>query len=395
MGQPTDHPQKGVHSSAMAPAGSRKIKQAGRSGSTGERSAPPPLPMKTENHLYEKIYDFANLHAAYKRARLGKRDRLQTMVFEQDLEGNLIQLQNELIWGLYETGEYRRFNVYEPKLREIAALPFRDRVLQHALCHHIEPLWEKRFIADSYACRPGRGMHRCADRAQAMLRAVQRQHGKVYVLKLDVAKFFASVDHAILKRLLRKHIACQRTLWLCDGIVDSYADHKGLPIGNLTSQLWANVYLHELDLFAKHTLKARHYLRYMDDVAIIHHDKGWLHQVRREIDFFLETRLALTSNAKTQVFPVARRHGRGLDYIGYHLWPTHRRLRKSSIRRMARTLRIAGKRYARGRLQLAEIRQSIMSWVAHASHADAFGLRSKLLGNAVFVRGQAAQGALS
>ena len=138
---------------------------------------------QTYTKLFEQIYDFERLHAAYRRARLGKRDRMAVLRFEQNLEGELIQLQNELIWGEYRTGRYHRFHIFEPKAREVAALPFRDRVLQHAINNIIEPIFEARFIGDSFACRPGRGTHACADRAQHFLRVVQRNHGRVYALK--------------------------------------------------------------------------------------------------------------------------------------------------------------------------------------------------------------------
>lgn len=346
---------------------------------------------KTYNNLFPQIYAFENLHAAYLRARKGKRDRHEVRRFEQDLEGNLIQLQNELIWGEYRTGQYRRFMVEEPKHREVAALPFRDRVVQHALVGVIEPLWEACFIADSYACRPGRGTHRGADRAQAMLRKVKRKHGQLYALKADIAKYFASIDHDILRRLLRRRISCTSTLALCDEIIASTADQddlapRGLPIGNLTSQLWANVYLDELDRFVKHDLNLRNYIRYMDDFVVVHHDKAALHGTRRQIEEFLWDRLRLQTNSKTQVFPVSAGRGRGLDFLGYHMWPTHRRLRRASIRRIARTLKKAQRLYAAGEVELAHVRQPVTSWVAHAGNADAHGLITRLLMSFVFRR---------
>jgi len=346
---------------------------------------------KTYNNLFPQIYDFAALHAAYLRARSGKRAHHEVQRFEQDLEGNLIALQNELIWGQYRTGPYRPFTVYEPKERQVAALPFRDRVVQHALIAAIEPLWECRFIADSYACRAGRGTHRGADRAQAMLRAVKREHGKVAALKGDIAKYFASIDHGVLKQQVRRRIACRKTLALLDHVIDSAdALHDtpgvGLPIGNLTSQLCANIYLHDLDEFVKHGLRERHYIRYMDDFVVIHHDKAHLQRVRAQIEAFLAQRLRLRTNHKTEVFPIAPVRGRALDFLGYRIWPTHRRLRKSSIARITRTMRRLQRLYAERRVDLARISQSVQSWVAHARHADAAGLRARVLGMFRFKR---------
>lgn len=346
--------------------------------------------MKTYNNLFPSIYDFEGLYQAYIRARRGKRTRASVLQFEQDLEGELIQLQNELIWKTYATGNYHHFDVFEPKRRQVSALPFRDRVVQHSLVKATEPIWESRFIDHSYACRPGRGMHRGADAVQAMMRQCLRDHGRVYALKADIAKYFASIDHTALKALLRQRIACQDTLWLCDQILASTADPGalapvGIPIGNLTSQLWANIYLHELDLYAKHQLKARHYVRYMDDFVIIHHDKAWLQDALRSIEVFLDQRLRLRTNNKTQIFPVSARHGRGLDFLGYHIWPTRRRLRKSSIRRIIRSLKRCQRLYAEGDITLDDVRAKVQSWVAHASHADTQGLRGRVLGRFSFV----------
>jgi len=346
---------------------------------------------KTYKSLFDLVYDFEALHAAYKRARAGKRDRVEVQDFEQDLEGNLIQLQNELIWGTYQTGRYRTFVVHEPKERIISALPFRDRVVQHALVAVIEPLWEVRFIADNYACRPGRGTHRGADRAEAMLRYVKRKHGRAFVLKGDVAKYFPSIDHDILKSLFAKRIRCKRTLKLLNNIIDSANQVNerfgvGVPIGNLVSQLAANVYLHELDIFAKHILRERFYVRYMDDFVVAHHDKARLHKVRHQIDAFLFSRLRLQTNSKTQVFPVDLMPGRSLDFLGYKIWPTHRRLRRDSIARICKSLKTLQKYYATGLVGLRRVQQTVQSWCEHASHANTYRLRSSVLSRFCFSR---------
>lgn len=351
--------------------------------------------MKTYGGLFERVYDFEALHAAYRRARSGKRDQAEVQKFEQDLEGNLIQLQNELIWGTYQTGRYRTFIVNEPKERVVSALPFRDRVVQHALVAVIEPIWEARFISDNYACRPGRGTHRGADRAEAMLRKVKREHGKVYVLKGDVARYFPSIDHEILKGLFARRIRCRRTLALLGDIIDSANQVSdrfgvGVPIGNLVSQLAANVYLHELDQFAKHDLRERHYIRYMDDFVVVHHDKDHLHRVRERIEVFLAERLRLQTNRKTQVFPVGVLHGRALDFLGYQIWPTHRRLRRDSITRIGRSLRALQHYYARGLVSLERVHQTVQSWCEHASHANTYRLRTQLLQKFAFCRPSAA-----
>jgi retron-type reverse transcriptase len=340
---------------------------------------------RTFNRLFERIATFEALHAGYLRARAGKRTRAEVQHFERDLEGNLIELLNELLHGTYRTGAYRSFAIYEPKRREVAALPFRDRIVQHALCAVIEPIFEDRFIAHNYACRPGRGTHRGADAVQTMLRRVKRDHGQVYALKADISAYFASIDHAVLKGLFRKRIACRRTLALLDQIIDS-ADQLhptagvGLPIGNLVSQLAANVYLHELDLHVKHGLRERYYVRYMDDFIILHHDKAHLQRVREHLDGWLHHWLRLRTNSKTQVFPVGLIRGRAIDFLGYRIYATHRRLRTNSVARISHTLRRLAKWYGRGLVPLQRVTASVTSWLAHAAHADSRGLVRAVLG---------------
>lgn len=340
--------------------------------------------MKSYSGLFEAVYPFDALHAAYRRARRGKRDRPEILRFERDLEGELIQLQNELIWGEYRTGPYRVFHVHEPKTRMVAALPFRDRVVQHSLVAVLEPIWEARFIHHSYACRAGRGMHAGADQAQQWLREVQRAHGRAYVLKADISQYFASVDRRLLLDILARRIRCDRTLALCNDILGSWS--PGLPIGNLTSQLWANVYLHELDSHVKQALGVRRYMRYMDDFLVVHHDKAYLHDLRRSLTAWLHDRLGLRLNSKTQVFPVAARDGRALDFLGYRMWPTHRRLRKAAVRRMKRRLRYLQGAFARGDVGLADIRQRLDSFEGHASRADSYRIRAQLLADHPFQR---------
>lgn len=329
--------------------------------------------MKTFNNLYSKIYDFQNLYLAYLKARRGKRYTTDALDYRTCLETNLITLQNELIWKAYKTGSYRTFYIYEPKLRMVAALPFKDRVLQHALCNVIEPIYEARFIADSYACRPGKGIHAGADRAQFFMRTVKRD-GPLFCLKGDIAQYFPSVDHDVLKNMLRKHIACSDTLQLCDEIIDSAASlsgcAKGMPIGNLTSQLFANIYMHGLDIFVKQVLKERFYVRYMDDFVIFANSKPHLHDKRNQIANFLDEKLKLKMNGKTQVFPVKNR---SVDFLGYKIWPTHRLLRKTSVVKMKRKLKSFTNKN--------QINQSVQSWLGHAKHANSFNLINRLFNN--------------
>ncbi|MDI3547871.1 MAG: RNA-directed polymerase [Halanaerobiales bacterium] len=336
---------------------------------------------KTYNNLYPDIYDFHNIYNAYIKAQKGKRYKNEVLKFKMNLEGNIIEIQNELIYKTFESGRYREFKIYEPKERIIMALPFKDRVVHHALCNVIEPIFENRFIYDSYACRPGKGTHAAADRTTEFLRITTNKWDKVYCLKSDVKKYFYNIDHNILKRIIRKKIVCSDTLWLVDKIIDSTAEAGeinpvGIPIGNLTSQLFANVYLNELDYFIKHDLRAKYYIRYMDDFIILHHDKRLLWYFLQEIRDFLDRKLNLELNGKTSVFPI----NQGINFVGYRIWPTHRLLRKSSIKRIKRGLKKLQKDFNDGKIPLKKVEATIMSWLGHCKHADTYRIRKKVLG---------------
>ena len=240
--------------------------------------------MKTYRRLYEQVCDWDNVYLAYRKARKGKRGRPPAADFEFDLEANLVELRRELQEKTYCPGAYTSFHIHEPKRRLISAAPFRDRVVHHALCNVIEPLFDRSFIFDSYANRVGKGTHAALDRCQEYAR---RYH---YVLQCDVEQFFPSLDLAILRETLARKLADPDVLWLIDGILASgigvlseeyemawfpgddllaATRPRGLPIGNLTSQFWANCYLNPLDHFVKRDLRCGGYVRYVDDVRHI------------------------------------------------------------------------------------------------------------------------------
>lgn len=331
--------------------------------------------------LYEEIYQFENLYRAAHACRKGKTKKLPTLRFFDNLEENLIHLQNQLIWNEYTPSGYTQFYVMEPKRRLIRAPRFIDRVAQRAVYNYIEPIFDKTYIHDSYACRRGKGTHSGADRAQAFIRQVEQGHGRAYALKADISRYFSSIDHSILKRLVVRRIHCQRTLALLHKIIDECPSDSigcGIPLGNLLSQVFANVYLHELDFFVKHQLRARRYIRYMDDFVIIHHDKAQLQQWRAQIEEFLRYSLRLSTNSKTQVFPIGVKGGRSLDFLGYRIYSTHKLLRKCSVKRIKTKMKKYRRQYAEGKLDLADINPNIQSWLGHAGHANTFNLRKAL-----------------
>ncbi|EPX9362298.1 reverse transcriptase domain-containing protein [Aeromonas veronii] len=330
--------------------------------------------------MYDQIIAFDNLHSAALRCLCGKRSSPAALRYMQRLEERLHNTHNHLLHGSYQPGGYEEFYVYEPKQRLISAPRFSDRVVHRAIVDVLEPVIDQRFIFDSYACRKGKGVHAGADRVQHWMRIVKRQRGDLFCLKADISKYFASIDHARLKAILRRHIHCGRTLALLDAIIDSSpgAPGIGIPLGNLTSQLFANLYLNELDRYAKHDMGIRHYARYMDDFIVLHHDKEQLRRWRARIEAFLWSSLRLTTNSKTQIFPIGTESGRALDFLGYRIYPTHRLLRKNSIKRIRYKLRQMRRKVAAGQLTPADCWPSIQSWQAHAKHANTWRLRRSL-----------------
>ena len=341
---------------------------------------------RTYDHLYPRICAIDNIHLAYLKARRNKRYRRDVLEFSSNLETRLIDLHNRLTWKTYRTGPYKFFSVYEPKERLIAALPFEDRVVHHALCNIIEPLFERGFIHDSFACRTGRGVHQGVLRTTDFLRRAERKWGRVYCLKADIRKFFPNIDHDALKRIIRRKIACADTLAMTDEIID-HAGDVGIPIGNLTSQLWANVYLDQLDHFIKDALGETFYIRYMDDFIILDGDKGRLRGLLAEIEGYLDNVLKLTLNAKTQIFPVGPR---SVDFLGYRIRSQYRLLRKPNVRRMRRRLKkLAGQARA-GEMTWAAFRPHLASWLGYCRYADSYRLRTSVMNAAGLAYNQAA-----
>ncbi|MEO8391830.1 MAG: RNA-directed DNA polymerase [Chloroflexota bacterium] len=351
---------------------------------------------KTYNGLYPQITCFENVYLAWRKARRGKRYTQAAAAFERNLDVELLTLHRELLDESWQPGGYRSFTVHEPKRRKISAAPFRDRVVHHALVRIIEPIYERKFIDDSYANRIGKGTHAFElDRCTHFMRRFQ------YVLPCDVQQFFPSVDHALLKSILTHTIACTPTLQMCEKIIDSGSGiltseyemcyfpgddlfaasrPRGLPIGNLTSQFWANVYLNGLDQFVKHTLRCKGYLRYVDDFLLFADDKLTLHRWRAAIiDYLQGVRLTLHEK-RAQPTPVEH----GLPFLGFTVFPTHRRLKREKGMANRRHLKTLWHRYQRGEITRAAGRASVMAWLGHIQHGDTLGLQRKLFSE--FVR---------
>jgi RNA-directed DNA polymerase len=341
--------------------------------------------MKTYKNLYPQVADFENLYRAWLKARRGKRYKPAAAAFEQNLDVELTTLHRELMGESWQPGGYRSFTVHEPKRRKISAAPFRDRVVHHALCNIIEPIYERKFIHDSYANRKGKGTHKALDRCTHFMRRYK------YVLQCDIQQFFPAIDHEILKNTLSRTIACKPTLRLCEKVIDSgqgiltdqytmsyfpgdnllaAVRHRGLPIGNLTSQFWANVYMNELDQFVKHTLRCNGYLRYVDDFLLFADDKTTLHSYQDEIISFLQSlRLTIHEN-RTQPRPVSQ----GIPFLGFTIYPDHRRLKRSKGIAYRRHLKTLYSQYKTGEINREDGRASVMAWLGHVQHGDTWGL---------------------
>ena len=339
---------------------------------------------KTHTNLFDKIIDFENLLAAYDEARRGKRYTPEAMDFSVNAEEHLINIHEHLVWRSWQPGKPRVFTVKDPKRRDITAPPFADRIVHHALVRVVEPLFERRFIADSYACRAGKGTHAAVRRAQSFLRRAKRNWGEgVYFVHADVKSYFSSIDHEVALSAIQRVISDPDVIWLWRRIMRGYgfAGGVGLPVGALTSQLTANIVLDQVDHCAKDAAGEPFYLRYMDDMVVICRDKE---HARAALDLIGDTcaRLKLRLNPKSHYAPWQR----GLDFCGYRIWPTHILPRKRNTRRWRLLLRQLAEDYRRGRVGLSEVRQAVSSCIAYHSHASAHRTLAGILDDAIFTR---------
>jgi len=302
------------------------------------------------NSLIQKVVEEDNLLKAYKQARKRKRLKNEVLLFKEHLHFNLQQIKNDILNKTYKIGEYRNFKIYHPKERNISALPFRDRVVQHALCNVIEPLFDKSMFSMSYACRKGKGTHKCMLNVKEMTKKFKTSG---YFLKMDFSKFFPSVDREILYKEIERKVKDEHVLWLLKQIIPS--DGTGLPIGNLTSQLFANVYAGVFDRYIKQTLRVKHYIRYMDDTLILHESKEKLKETKNQLETFSLEKMKLRFS-KWYILPIKR----GINYVGYRIWPTHVLIRKNSVVQAKRKI----KRYL-SQNKYDDLQKFIASWSGH------------------------------
>ena len=355
---------------------------------------------KYKNIYFDKICSFDNLLLAYKKARKGKRNRAEVQDFEFNYEKIIFDIQEKLLNRNYQFDDYRIFTVYEPKERLISSAPFNDRVVHHAICNIIEPYLDKAMISDTYACRKGKGTHKALEKASKLLKTHK------YILKLDIKKFFFTIDHKILLTELSKKIKDGYLLELIEKLLSTYITDinyyyniendsllevmrkRGLPIGNLTSQLFANFYLNPLDRFIKEELGFSSYIRYMDDTLIFSNNKKELQEAKTKIELLLEKKYRLKINKKKSCIIT---QNNGIKYLGFHLYKYNRRILQENLDRFKKRFIIKSKKYQNGDIEFDNILCSLNSWIGFKGKKKNISITNKILDKIKFKHPNKAQ----
>lgn len=330
--------------------------------------------------LFNSIVDFNNLYKAYKKTQKGQgKYKKDAMIFAQDETYNLLELQRRLVDDSYEFGGYVRFMVYEPKERIIHAPKYVDKIVQLAMNEQLKKVLNPTFIYDSYACIDDKGTHRAVERVSHFMRKAAWEFGEdAFILKVDVRRFFYSIDRTILKRIYRNRLKCKRTLRLLDHIIDSadVVDRVGLPLGNTLSQLCANIYMNLLDQHCKRALQLKYYVRYADDLAVIVENKEKAQEMQERITQFLFENLNLdVHEGKTRIFPIEQ----GVNTLGYKIYKTHRLLRNDSKKKIKRKAKRMRRLLREGTLSKEKAEQIFNSWLGHASYGSSHNFIKSLI----------------
>ncbi|WP_279031719.1 reverse transcriptase/maturase family protein [Blautia massiliensis (ex Durand et al. 2017)] len=328
--------------------------------------------------LYEKIYDTNNMEESYKRTQSAERKyRKEAIYFSMSKERKLRGLRKELKDKTYRSGSYIEFYVYEPKKRLVHAPHIRDKIVQFSIHTVLQGVYRPVFIKDSYACLEDKGTHEAVHRIQHYMRLAQWKYEEPYIVKIDVRKFFYSINRDILKTIYRKKIpeSEQDFLRILDMIVDSSPEgEKGLPLGNVTSQDFANIYLNEVDQFCKRYLGLKWYVRYMDDICIIVKDRETARNVLAKIRAYVKDHLDLELNEKTHIYALAQ----GINTLGFRIHTTHLEVRNSSKAAMKRRIKKIDEKVQSGRLTKKQAQQAVNAWLGHARHSNSYNLAKKI-----------------
>jgi RNA-directed DNA polymerase len=329
--------------------------------------------MKTYGNLFEKIISFKNLELAFKNARKEKTKRDYVILFESNLIKNLLQLQKELKEQTYKPEPLKSFTLRDPKTRVISKSAFRDRIVHHAICNIIESIFDKTFINECCANRIGKGNLYALNLFDKYKRKVTENNTRTaFCLKADIRHYFFEVNQEILLNILRRKIKDEKTIDLINKILKNYHDkEKGMPLGNLTSQFFANVYLNELDQFVKHKLRAKYYIRYVDDFVILQEDRIQLETWKFFINKFLKENLKIELHPeKSRVVPLSR----GIDFVGFRNFYYCRLLRKRNIKNMLNKI----KSFKEALMSHKKLLESYQGWDAYAKWSNSYKLRKRL-----------------
>lgn len=335
---------------------------------------------------FDQHLTFGKMLNAHKRARKNKVYKNEVIKFEINLENNIINLINKIKKNTYHLGNYRSFIVKEPKTREIKALPYVDRVVhQWYIEEFIKPYILPRFVSTTYACIDGRGAHMAVNTIQHYMQIFKRKQKKFWILKCDVKKFFYNIDPNILYNILKKFIADKKLLEFTKLLIfdkkRKNENEVGIPIGNYTSQFFANIYLNELDKYAKNELKIKYYVRYMDDFIILLPNKNDCINIKKQIETFLWNNLRLELNAKSRYYP----YKMGLNFCGYKIWTTHKLVRKDCKTKIKRKIKTWNKQWENKEIDFKYTLQSLNSWFGHISHANSYNLKQNVLSKCDFL----------
>lgn len=354
--------------------------------------------------VYDLIFSMENLYMAYEDAASGRRYNKDVLLYSQDTWSQLRELREKILAGEYEIDRYYIFYVYEPKKRMIMSIGFEHRIVQWAIYRVLNPILVKGYIDDSYGCIPGRGALGAMQCLQGWVEYVSRKENEWFYLKLDISKYFYRISHRVLKKILRKKIKDERLLEVLFGVIDCKHTPFGLPpgkgpgevpleerlydvgmpIGNLLSQMFANIYLDVLDQFCKRTLGIKFYVRYMDDIIILSDSKIQLREWKDRIAVFLETELELMLNNKTCIRPISQ----GIEFVGYRVWSNRVMLRKSTTLKIKRNLKGVREAYHDYLITLEKASQTFQSYVGMLKHTDSDALLEKLYDEMVLTHGE-------
>ena len=340
------------------------------------------MPKTIKNCFFEKL-TFQKLMEAHSRARKHKTYKNEVINFELNLENNITNLLNNIKNNKYKIGKYFQFKIYEPKERIINALPYKDRIVhQWYVEEFIKPYIVPKLINTTFACLKDRGTHKAVEEVQKQLRIYKRNYGDFWILKCDVRKFFYNIDPYVLYEIMKKYISDKKLLQFTYLLIfDNRLDKVGIPIGNYTSQFFANIYLNELDQYIKNVLHIKYYTRYMDDFVLILKTKNECKQAKEKTEKFLNNKLHLQLNDKSRVYP----YKMGVNFCGYRIFATHKLLRTNSKKKIKNNVRKWNKKYANGTLNIQNAMQSLNSWIGHSSHCNSYKLKQKILNKCDFL----------